>query len=76
MADQAFKPIAQRIVNAENEFIETLMERAAISDADAVKAFNTFRKLRVLKLDVGIGRYTVKHGGLMAPDVIRRAVDA
>ena len=68
------KDIARRIVNAENGFVETLMNLGNISRADAFKVLATFRKAKAVKLHVGIGRITVKHGAYLNPDVIRRAV--
>jgi DNA-binding IclR family transcriptional regulator len=70
------KQIAQRIVTAENSFVEILMGIAGISRSDAFKALATFRKLKVVKLDPVGGRYTIRHGAYMAADVIRRAVNA
>lgn len=64
---------AQRIVNAENHFIGILKEFGDLTDAQAEVAFQTFRKLKLIKLDAVGGRYSVKHGAFMERDVIRRA---
>ncbi len=70
----AYKNIAQRITNAEANMIATLGEIAGITEADATKAFATFRKVKAIKLDAVGGRYIVKHGAYMDAEVIRRAV--
>ena len=66
--------IAQRIVNAENAFIETLMNRG-FSRAEAVKAMSTMIKLKVAKLDAVGGVINVKHGAFLEPSAIRNAVE-
>ncbi|MDF0506899.1 hypothetical protein POK33_39800 [Burkholderia cenocepacia] len=71
---EGFKEIAQRIVNAEENFIETVQAITGCSRDEGAKALNTMRKLRVIKLDVGIGRYTVKHGALMGAEALRNAI--
>ncbi len=67
------KAIAERIVNAEINFVKTLMELGGISKEDAVKASATLRKAKATKLDAIIGRITVIHGAYLDRDVIRRA---
>lgn len=68
------KHIAQRIVNAEENFITTVQEIAGCSRSDAVKAMTTMRKLRVIKLDVAGGRYIAKHGAFMEAGALRNAI--
>jgi hypothetical protein len=69
-----FKAIAQRIVNADLNFLEMLQEMHGFSEAEAVKIFTTYRKLRCIKLDAVGGRWTVKHGGFWDRDVCERAL--
>jgi hypothetical protein len=71
-----FKPIAQRIVNAENDFIEVLMAQASISKDDAIKAMRAMLKMKVAKLDAVSGRISVKHGAYLDADVIKNAANA
>jgi hypothetical protein len=71
---EEFRSVAQRVVNAENDFIEVLMNLGGISHADAAKAMGTMLRLKVAKLDPGIGRINVKNGAYLDRDVIRRAV--
>jgi hypothetical protein len=66
---------AQRIVNAENSFVETLMRCGQVERADAEKAMRVMLKLKVAKLDPIIGVINVKHGVYLEPDVIRNAVN-
>lgn len=65
--------IAQRIVNAEENFTDVLVALGGISKADAWKALATFRKAKAIKMDAVGGRITVKHGAYLAKDVIVRA---
>lgn len=71
---QGTKQIAQRIVKAENEFAATVQEITGCSRDEAFKALATMRKLKVVKLDAVIGRYTAKHGAFMEADPLRNAI--
>lgn len=68
------RAIAQRIVNAENVFIEMIQERG-FTRAEAEKAMRTMLKLKVAKLDPISGRINVKHGAFLDPEAIRNAVN-
>jgi hypothetical protein len=70
-----FKNVAQRLVNAENDFAETLTHFAMISKADAFKALRTMLKLKVAKMDAVNGRISVKNGAYLDHDVICRAIE-
>ena len=68
------KQIAQRIVNAEEAFIEVLMAKG-FNREEAVKAMGVMLKLKVAKLDAVSGTIRVKHGIYLEVDVIRNAVN-
>ncbi len=68
------RAVAQRIVNAENAFIQVI-ESKGFSNVDAIKAMNTMLKLKVAKLDAVNGLISVKHGMFLEPDVIQNAVN-
>ncbi len=70
------RDIAQRMVNAENGFIAVLMKSATISQAQAEKVMQVYRKAKVLKMDAVGGHMTVKHGAFLDRDVILRALEA
>jgi hypothetical protein len=79
-ADQPPSPkgtraMAQRIVNAEDGFIETIQERGFTRE-EAVKAMATMLRTKVAALDPVGGTIRVKHGAFLDPEVIRNAVDA
>jgi predicted phage-related endonuclease len=67
---------AQRIINAENDFVETLVRCGEISAADARKVMSFYLKNKIAKLDAVIGRVSVQHGAFLEKDVIRRAIVA
>jgi hypothetical protein len=69
-----YKAIAQRIVNAENSFVETLMRCGNISKEDATKVMNLYLKKKLAKMDAVIGRISVKHGAFLDPHAIANAV--
>lgn len=76
LAPRHTSEIAQRIVQAQADFVETLMSLSGCSKADAEKVFALYRQEQLIKLDAVHGRYSVKHGALLDTDVIRRAIEA
>ena len=69
------KAIAQRMVNAEESFIEILMKFGNISREEAIKAMITMLKLKVAKMDAVNGVISVVHGEFLEPYAIRNAVN-
>ena len=70
----AFKAIAQRIVNAENNFAETIQNIIECSAEDAHAIRQLYIKNKLAKLDPVIGRISVKHGALLDDSVLRNAL--
>ena len=68
------RAIAQRIVNAEENFIEARIAQG-FTRQEAIKAMNTMLRLKVAKLDPVIGRIEVKHGAFLEPFAILNAVN-
>ena len=66
--------VAQRMVNAVNGFIALCEERGFTYD-EAVKIFNTYKKVKAIKLDAVHGVYSVVHGAYWDMDVMKRAVE-
>lgn len=58
---------------AREHFEESLMQLGDLSHAEASRAFDTYKRLKILKFDPIQPRYTVKHGRFLDRDVIRRA---
>lgn len=61
-ATEALKPMAQRILNAENGFVEVLQGIVPMRVDQARKVMAFYLKQRIAKLDTGIGRISVVHG--------------
>lgn len=68
------RAMAQRIINAESNFVETLM-RQGFTREEGEKAMRVMLRLKVAKLDAVLGRISVKHGAFLEPDAIRNAVN-
>lgn len=68
------RAIAERIVNAENTFVQLIMEKGFTRE-EANKAMRTMLKLKVAKLDPVGGCITMKHGAFWEADVLRNAVN-
>lgn len=73
---KSFKAMAQRAVNAEAAFIESLMFHGDISEAAATKVASYYLREGIAKVDYGIGRVNIKHGAFLDKAVIRRALAA
>jgi hypothetical protein len=71
---KGLRDIAQRQMNAANEFCSMLAEQFSITEDDARRVFDVFRKVRALKFDAVGGRYTLTHGAFWEPDVIAKAL--
>lgn len=67
------KNMAQRIVQAEADFVATLMDLGGIDHATAERVLAHYRKIRVVRMDAVMGRVTVKHGAFLDREVIERA---
>lgn len=72
----SFSHIAIRAANAEANFIESLVEIAGITEAEAEKVMALYLKEKIAKIDHNIGRISVKHGVFLEADVIHNAVAA
>ncbi len=70
-AESHLRDIASRMESARENFIETAMELGDIDAAEATRLFGLYKKHRVIKLDLAMGRYTVKHGGWLDRQTIR-----
>jgi hypothetical protein len=70
---EGLKNMATRIVQAETNFLDTLVELGGVDRASAERALAYFRKHRLVKTDAVNGRITVKHGDFLDPEAIRRA---
>jgi hypothetical protein len=68
-----FSAIAQRQINAENGFVEAVMNLSGLTREEAVRAMRTLLKLKVAKMDSVNGVINVKHGAFLDPEVLRRA---
>lgn len=69
-----FAPIAQRIVNAQNNFVANIQNIANCTEAEAEKVLAVYRKAKVLKNDFVNGRIDVKHGAFLDAKTIRNAI--
>lgn len=69
-----FKPIAERIVNAENAFIANIQNLSGCSKVEAEKVFQVYRKAKILKNDFINGVINVKHGAFLDVSTIRNAI--
>ncbi|MBU1003035.1 MAG: PLxRFG domain-containing protein [Proteobacteria bacterium] len=76
LPQEALRPMAQRIVNAENSFITSVMEQFGKSREQAENVLGEFKKAKVVKIDPVGGQYQLKDGRLWEQEVIDRAAGA
>lgn len=67
--------VAQRIVNAEENFIALVQQVTGCSREQGTKALATMRSLKVLKLDAVNGVYNVKHGAFLEASALWNAIN-
>lgn len=67
------RPVAQRIVNAENRFIEFAMEKG-FSRSQAEHILKVYRKEKAIRIDPIGGQFSFMHGGFAEKDVMERAL--
>jgi hypothetical protein len=70
---RGYEAVAQRMVNAEERFVEFAIESASLTRSEAVKALTTMRKARVLKIDAVTGQFTFTHGAFAEASILRKA---
>lgn len=68
------RSVAQRIVNAEEGFIEVVMTKG-FSRPEAEKVLAVFTRFKMLKRDAVGGTLRVKHGSFLDDDVLRNAIN-
>lgn len=69
----SFKAMATRAGNAENRFIEYCVENGFNRD-EALKIMKIYKKEKILKIDLHIGQFSVKHGIFLEKDVMGKAL--
>lgn len=69
-----FRNVAQRMVNAEADFIDTLCELGGINREQARRVLARYRKDKIVRADAVLGRLLVVHGAFLDRDTIRNAV--
>lgn len=72
-------PINDRFVNAESDFLDVLQKLGGVSRDGASKILRVWRAHKVVKVDSGSGRISVKHGAYLDRENIlesfRHAID-
>jgi len=71
---QGTRQVAQRIVNAERAFAETIQGIAPCTDAEAAAVTALYRRLRVAKLDPVGGTIRVTHGAYLDREAVDNAL--
>lgn len=73
---KAARDIAQRIVNAENAFITSVMEQFGFTLIESAKILVEYKKAKVLSIDPVCGQFKLKHGAFWDKDVMLNAVNS
>lgn len=67
--------IAQRIINAENAFIESVVEQFDITEEEGEKVLNAFIKVKAVKIDPVMGQFNLTNGAFWDKQVIENAIN-
>jgi hypothetical protein len=70
------RQVARRIVNAEESFMATVIERTGCTAHEAAKVLSVYRKAKVVKMDAVGGTLKVKHGVFWDADILRNAIQS
>ena len=62
--------MAQRIVNAEESFVNLVRDRTGCSEEAARVLMGDWKRLKALKIDSVTGQWTVLHGGLLDKELL------
>lgn len=68
------RDVAQRISNAETNFVKNAVEGFGITKPQAEKVLRVFIKTKAVRLDAVVGVYRLTHGGLWHTEVIQNAI--
>lgn len=74
MTTQSYRDMAQRLVNAENSFIECVRRDTGFTQEQAETVMAFYVKHKLMKLDAVDGQFYVKHGAFLDADVLKRAL--
>ena len=69
-------PMATRMMNAENSFIDAVKEQFGFSEAEAVKILSVFKSHKVVKISANSNNFTLTHGAYWERYVMENALAA
>lgn len=72
----AFQGIAQRTVNAENSFVQSVMEQFGKTENEAQQVLTVFKQCKAVKIDAVTGQFALTHGAFWDIEVINNALSA
>jgi hypothetical protein len=70
---KGFEAVAQRQVNAENRFVDSVVEQFGLSRDDATSAWNYYLKNKLVKVDSVGGQYNLTDGRLWDAGALKQA---
>jgi hypothetical protein len=68
------KQIAQRGINAENRFIDSVKEQFKFSKFEAEKILETFKKIKAVRIDAVTGQFNLTNGAFWDKGVMTDAI--
>lgn len=69
-----YQSVAQRQINAVNHFIG-LCADLGFNKEEAEHILQVYKKAKVIKLNIAMGRYDFKHGAFFNKEVMQKALD-
>jgi hypothetical protein len=70
-----FEAVSIRLNNAENKFVDSVMEQFGKSKQEAEIILSVFKKKKAIKIDPVLGKFSLTHGALWDKQVMDTALD-
>jgi len=64
-----------RIENAQTDFINLVVDQFKFTPEEATKILAVYKKMKIAKLVVAMGRYDIVHGAYWDKEVMQRALE-
>jgi len=74
-AVKGFEAMAQRTINAQDSFIQNVMDQFGKTKEESLKVLKMFIKAKAVKLDAIHGKYNLTHGMYWNAQVIENAIN-
>jgi hypothetical protein len=68
--------MAQRMINAQDTFCQNVMEAFDFTREESEKILEVYASMGLVKLDIAVGKYNLKHGSYWDKGIMKNALTA